>query len=410
MASQSGLSESQLDVREAIRQLTSQFSNDYWRDCDKESRYPHELYDALSEGQWIGITLPTQYGGAGLGISEAAMMLQTIAESGGGVSGAQSIHANVYPIMPLIEFGSEEQKNDWLPRILDGRIRSCFMITEPNVGSETLKIKTTARKEGNKWIINGQKIWTSSAQVASHGVILARTSEPTSTSRSAGLSLFFAPLRNSAPKTPKTQDDESSALRKGIEMHKIDKMGGNAVDANEVWLDEFEVSEDCLIGEEGKGFKKVLFGMNAERVLLAAESLGTGYAALRQAVDYASQRVVFGRAIGQYQGVQHPLAMAWANLEAARHLTYAAAKLYDERGGTPEQIGAQANSAKLVASEAGFKACEAALMSMGGMGYAKEYHVERYLRDSFVPRLAPVSREMVLNYLSTSVLKLPKSY
>jgi acyl-CoA dehydrogenase len=174
-------------------------------------------------------------------------------------------------------------------------------------------------------------------------------------------------------------------------MHKIDKMGGNAIDANEVWLDEFEVSEDCILGEEGKGFKKVLFGMNAERILLAAESLGTGYAALRQAVDYANQRIVFGKQIGQFQAVQHPLAMAWANLEAARHLTYAAARLYDQREGTSEQIGAQANSAKLVASEAGFKACEAALMSMGGMGYAKEYHVERYLRDSFVPRLAPVS-------------------
>lgn len=343
---------------------------------------PHELYDALAEGGWVGICMPPEYGGAGLGISEATVMLQTIAESGASVSGAQSIHANVYPIMPLIEFASQEQKEDWLPRILDGRIRSCFMITEPNVGLETLKIKTRAEKRGDKWVINGSKIWTSSAQVASHGVILARTSEPSQSSRSGGLSLFFAPLRRAAPKTPHTSAEDSE-LRSGLEMRKIDKMGGNAVDANEVWFDDFEVDDYCLVGDEGTGFKKVLHGMNAERCLLAGEALGTGYAALRKATSYAGDRVVFGKPIGQFQGVQHPLAMAWANLEAARHLSYAAARLYDERN---PDAGAQANAAKLVASEAGYKACEAALMAMGGMGYSREFHVERcaYSRRSFI--------------------------
>jgi acyl-CoA dehydrogenase len=261
------------------------------------------------------------------------------------------------------------------------------MITEPNVGSETLKIKTRATKSGNKWRVNGQKIWTSSAQVASHGVLLCRTSEPTEKSRSSGLSLFFVPLRNSSPNTPKTANTDAAKLRPGLEMRKIDKMGGNAVDANEVWFDDFEVDESCLVGEEGTGFKKVLHGMNAERVLLAGESLGTGYAALRHAVDYASQREVFGRVIGQYQGVQHPLAMAWANLEAARHLTYSAARLYDERAGTAEQIGAQANAAKLVASEAGYKACESALMAMGGMGEWRCFNILRIDTDAHKKRI-----------------------
>ncbi|ETS63941.1 hypothetical protein PaG_02271 [Moesziomyces aphidis] len=402
--SEQGLTESQVDVRRAIQDVCAQFDDDYWMHKDQNAEYPHELYDALSAGRWIGICMPESLGGAGLGISEATVMLQTIAESGGAIAGAQSIHANIYPLMPIIEFASAEQHADWLPKMIDGRIRSCFGITEPTTGSETLKLKTKAVRKGDKYVINGSKIWTSSAQVASHVVLLARTSEPSPTSRSSGLSLFFAPLRN-VPNTP--QNAGKVELAKGVEMRKIAKMGGNTVDANEVWFDDFEVPADSLIGEEGKGFKYVLHGMNAERCLLAGEALGNGYAALRKAVKYAADRVVFGRPIGAMQAVQQPLARSWAELEAAKHLTYAAASMYDDRAA---DSGAQANAAKYMAAEAGFRACETAVMTLGGMGYAREYHVERYLRESLVPRLAPVSREMILNYLGQHVLGLPKSY
>ncbi len=318
-------------------------------DANRKAEYPHELYDALSSGKWVGICMPESLGGANLGISEATIMLQTIAESGAAIAGAQSIHANVYPLMPIIEFASPEQHADWLPKMIDGRIRSCFGITEPTTGLETLKLKTKAVKKGDKYVINGSKIWTSSAQVASHVVLLARTSDASPNSRSSGLSLFFAPLRE-VPNTPKNAG--KAELKKGVEMRKIAKMGGNTVDANEVWFDDFEVPADCLIGEEGKGFKYVLHGMNAERCLLAGEALGTGYAALKRAVRYAQDRVVFGKPIGAMQAIQHPLAKSWAQLEAAKHLTYAAARMYDDRGA---DSGAQANAAKYMAAEAGSK-------------------------------------------------------
>ena len=381
--SEEGLTESQVDVRLAIQGICKQFDDDYWLHKDRTKSYPHELYDALSPGRWIGICMPPELGGAGLGISEATVMLQTIAESGASVAGAQSIHANIYPLMPIIEFASDAQKKEWLPRMIDGRIRSCFGITEPSTGLETLKLKTRAVKHQHgqgqaRYIVNGSKIWTSSAQVASHCVLLARTSDPTPDQpRWWGLSLFFAPIRHAAPCTPHTSAADH-ALRPGIEMRPIDKLGTNAIDANEVWYDNFAIDQQYLIGQEGAGFKYVLHGMNAERCLLAGEALGTGYAALRRATAYAADRVVFGKPIGAMQAIQHPLAKAWAGLEAARHLTYAAATLFDAR--SPD-AGAQANAAKYVAAEAGYKACETALMTLGGMGYAKEYHVERYLRD-----------------------------
>lgn len=282
--------------------------------------------------------------------------------------------------MPIIQFASQEQKEEWLPKMISGQIRSCFAVTEPSTGLETLKTKTKATKDGNEYIISGQKIWTSSAQIASHAVLLARTSEAAqkqgTSSRSHGLSLFLVPLRRS-PCTPQNLEKESKLLP-GIEMRKIEKMGGNMVDANEVWFDEYRVPSSCLIGEEGKGFKYILQGMNAERCLLAGEAIGTGYAALIKAVQYANSRIVFDRPIGTNQAIQHPLAKAWTELEAARHLTYTAARMYDE--GSPS-AGAQANAAKYFAAEAGYRACETAVMTHGGMGYAREYHVERYLRE-----------------------------
>ncbi|SYW82125.1 uncharacterized protein UHO2_00610 [Ustilago hordei] len=373
--SEQGLTESQIDVRRAIQDVCAQFDDDYWMQKDQKAEYPHELYSALSSGSWIGICMPTSFGGASLGISEATIMLQTIAESGAAIAGAQSIHANIYPLMPIIEFASPNQQEDWLPKMIDGRIRSCFGITEPTTGSETLKLTTKAVKRGDRYVVNGSKIWTSSAQVASHMVLLVRTSEPEEGRRSSGLSLFFAPLRD-VPNTP--ENEGKAKLAKGVEMRRIAKMGGNAVDANEVWFDDFEIPSSCLIGEEGKGFKYVLHGMNAERCLLAGEALGTGYAALKRAVRYAGERIVFGKPIGAMQAIQHPLAKAWAELEAARHLTYAAARMYDDRA---SDSGAQPNAAKYIAAEAGFRACETAVMTLGGMGYAKDYHVERYFRE-----------------------------
>lgn len=269
--SEQGLTESQIDVRRAVQDICAQFDDDYWMRKDQEASYPHELYNALSEGKWIGICMPPSLGGAGLGISEATVLLQTIAESGAAVAGAQSIHANIYPLMPIIEFASPEQHADLLPKMIDGRIRSCFGITEPTTGLETLKLKTKAVKKDDTWVVNGSKIWTSSAQVASHVVLLARTSEPEPGKRSSGLSLFFAPLRN-CPNTP--ENEGKSKLAAGVEMRKIAKMGGNTVDANEVWFDDFTIPSSSLIGEEGKGFKYVLHGMNAERCLLAGEALG----------------------------------------------------------------------------------------------------------------------------------------
>jgi acyl-CoA dehydrogenase len=324
--------------------------------------------------------------------------------------GAQSIHANVYATQPVAAFATPSQRKEFLPPLINGTSRVCFGVTEPNTGLETLKLKTRAvkAKYGNEYLISGQKIWISSAQVASHMILLARTSSVSATKPSEGLSLFFIPFNRSSP---------------GLTLHRIDKMGARAIDANQVFFDNYAVPASSLIGTEGAGFKIVLHGMNAERCLLAGEALGLGYAALDRAARYARERIVFGRAIGQNQGIAHPLADAYMALEAAKLATYHAARLYDrsltatwnQEREEPENIGQQAvgvacNSAKYLAAEAAFKVCERAVLTLGGMGYAREYHVERYLRECFIPRIAPVSREMIMNYVSEKVLGLPRSY
>ncbi|MCJ1244860.1 hypothetical protein MMC30_002061 [Trapelia coarctata] len=379
----SGFSDEQLDVREAIAKICSNFPDDYWAEHDESGEYPHELHTALAKDGWIGIALPEGLGGAGLGISEATMMLQTISQSGAGMAGAQSIHANVYATQPVAKLATEEQRRRMLPRLISGEWRTCFGVTEPNTGLETLELKTQAVREGSEYKISGQKIWISSAQVASKMILLARTTPLDQVEKqSEGLSLFFIDFDKTAP---------------GLELRKIKKMGGRAVDANEVFFDNYRVPAGSLIGEEGLGFRIVLHGMNAER-----------------SSKYAQERVVFSRPIGQNQGVAHPLAAAYMNLEAAKLATYHAARLYDASGKdstiTQHAVGVACNTAKYLAAEAAFAACERSVMAHGGMGYAQEYHVERYMRECFVPRIAPVSREMILNYVGEKALGLPRSY
>ncbi|EEQ87317.2 acyl-CoA dehydrogenase [Blastomyces dermatitidis ER-3] len=393
-------SQNQLMVRDAIAKICSNFPDEYWAARDESGEYPHELHAALAKDGWIGIALPEELGGAGLGISEATMMLQTIAQSGAGLAGAQSIHANVYATQPVAKFATEEQKQRMLPRLIAGDYRVCFGVTEPNTGLETLKLRTEAIRDGDSYRVSGQKIWISSAQVAKRMVLLARTTPLEEVKKpSEGLSLFFIDF-----------DKDAS----GLGLRRIKKMGGRAVDANEVFFDNYRIPADSLIGEEGDGFKIVLHGMNAERCLLAGEALGLGYIALEKAAKYAKERVVFGRPIGQNQGIAHPLADAYMNLEAAKLATYHAARLYDasktDKSITQKAVGVACNLAKYLAAEAAFTACERAVLAHGGMGYAQEYHVERYLRECFVPRIAPVSREMIMNYVSEKVLDLPRSY
>jgi acyl-CoA dehydrogenase len=397
----SNFTDTQLTVREAISQICSGFPNAYWQERDATSTDPSDFHAALARGGWLGIALPESLGGSGLGISEATMMMQTIAESGAGMAGAQAIHANVYATQPLAQFGTREQLERTIPRVVAGEWRVCFGVTEPDAGLDTLRLKTVARysAEGDKYFVSGQKIWITCAQVARKMILLARTRSLEEVRKpSEGLSLFCIDLGD----------------KKGLEMRRISKMGGRAVDANEVFFDDYEIPADTLIGEENKGFKMILHGMNAERCLLAGEALGLGYAALKKAAEYAKSRVVFQRPIGMNQGIAHPLAHAFMQLEGAKLATYHAARLFDasktDNSIAQHSLGVACNSAKYMAAEAAFTACERAVLTHGGMGYAAEYDVERYFRESLVPRIAPVSREMILNYISEKVLDLPRSY
>ncbi|KAL4790662.1 acyl-CoA dehydrogenase/oxidase [Aspergillus venezuelensis] len=397
-----GFSENQLMVRDAIGGICSNFSNTYWQECDQLERDPKEFHAALAKDGWLGIALPEENGGAGLGISEATMMMQTITQSGAGMAGAQSIHANVYATQPLAKFGNKEQINEVIPNIINGKWRTCFGVTEPNTGLETLKLQTRAElnPQGTHYSITGQKIWITCAQVASKMILLARTTPLEEVTKpTQGLSMFCIDIDKTAP---------------GLELKKIKKMGGRAVDANEVFFDKYEAPSSTLVGKENGGFRMILHGMNAERCLLAGEALGLGYVALERAAEYANERQVFGRKIGQNQAIAHPLADVYMKLEAAKLATYHAARLYDasrtDDSIRVHSVGVAANSAKYLAAEAAFTACERAVLTHGGMGYAMEYDVERWLRECLVPRIAPVSREMILNYVSEKVLGLPRSY
>jgi len=375
------LSPEQERIREAIAKLCERFPDDYWLKRDREGGFPADFHQAFARDGWLGIAMPEEYGGAGLGISEAAVMMQTIAESGAGFSGASAVHMNIFGLNPAVVFGNEEQKKRWLPPLIAGKERACFAVTEPNTGLNTKSLKVKAEKRNGKYFVSGQKVWISTAQVAEKILLLARAD--------AGLTLFYTDLD-----------------RKYVEVREIEKMGRHAVDSNQVFFDGLPVPEADRLGEEGKGFEYILHGMNPERILIAAESVGLGRCALKRAAAYAKERIVFDRPIGKNQGIQHPLAANWMALEAANLMVFKAAWLYDQ--GKPS--GAEANSAKYLAGEAGFDACQQAVMTHGGFGYAKEYHVERYLRESLVGRIAPVSPQMILCFIAERVLGLPKSY
>ncbi|OAP59027.1 hypothetical protein AYL99_06324 [Fonsecaea erecta] len=384
------LTESQRTVREAISKVCARFGDEYWLAADREHRFPTEFQQAVAKDGWLGICMPSEYGGSDLGIAEAAVMVQTIAESGAAYAGASAVHMNIFGLEPVRKFGSEEQKKRMLVPLIEGRERACFGVTEPNTGLDTLRLQSRAVRDGDFYRLSGQKIWISTAQVAEKILILVRTTPLDEVKKpSQGLSLFYTDLDRSQ-----------------VEVQEIPKMGRAAVDSNSLFFDGWKVPQEDLIGEEGNGFKMIMHGMNAERILIAAEALGTGFAALRRAALYAGERVVFGRAIGQNQAIQHPLAESWMELEAARLMIYQAARMYD----AGYEAGEYANAAKYLAAEAAFRACERAVLTHGGMGYAKEYHVERYLREIMIPRLAPVSREMIKNYIGERVLGLPRSY
>jgi len=375
------LTEEQQRISEAIARLCERFGDDYWLERDREGGFPADFHQAFARDGWLGIAMPEEFGGSGLGITEAAVMMQAIAESGAGFSGASAVHMNIFGLNPVVVFGSAEQKRRMLPPLIAGSERACFAVTEPNTGLNTKKIKTKAEKRGDRYLVSGQKVWISTAQVAEKVLLLARSD--------AGLTLFYTDLD-----------------RKHVEIREIDKMGRRAVDSNQVFFDALPVPEADRIGEEGKGFEYILHGMNPERILIAAELVGLGRCAVTRAARYAKERIVFDRPIGQNQAIQHPLAANWMALEAAGLVALKAAWLYD--AGRP--CGAEANSAKYLAGEACFDACQQAVMTFGGFGYAREYHVERYLRESFVGRIAPVSRELILCYIAERVLGLPKSY
>ncbi|MNK49273.1 Acyl-CoA dehydrogenase fadE12 [compost metagenome] len=384
------LTEEQDAIRRAVQDLCAGFDDDYWTRKDKEGGFPQDFYAAMAGAGWLGVAMPAEYGGAGLGIQEAALMMETVAASGAGMAGASSIHMNVFGLHPVVVHGSDAQRARWLPPIISGEQKACFGVTEPNTGLNTLKLRTLAVRRGDRYVVNGQKIWISTAQVAGKILLLARTTPLDQvTAPTQGLSLFYTDLDRSR-----------------ISVREIEKLGRKAVDSNELFIDGLEVPVEDRIGEEGNGFSYILHGLNPERVLLAAEATGLGRAALRRAAAYAGERVVFDRPIGQNQGVQHPLAERWVELEAAELLYRRAAWMYDQ--GQP--CGAEANAAKFFCAEAGFRACETAVLTHGGMGYAKEYHVERYFREAMLPRIAPVSPQLILCYIAEKVLGLPKSY
>ena len=384
------LTDDQMAIRDAVRRTMSPFDEAYWRACDAEHRFPHDYRQAMAEGGWLGIAMPEAWGGAGLGVVEAAVMMEAVANSPGAMAAASAIHINIFGPEAIHRHGTDAQRARWLPRIISGDLITCFGVTEPDAGLETTRIKTRATRTNEGWSISGAKIWTTTAQQAERVMLLVRTTAIEEVAKpTEGLTLFFAPL------------DPAH-----VTITEIPKMGRQAVNSNVVHYDALPVTDEDMIGEEGQGFRLILDSLNPERVLIAAEAIGVGRQALSRAVQYAKEREVFGRPIGANQSIQHPLAESHMELEAAWLTTLRAGALYD--AGQP--CGVEANSAKWLGAEAGYRACERSVMTHGGMGYAAEYGVERLLREVWINRLAPVSQQLVLCHVAERALGLPKSY
>lgn len=384
------LNEDQRAVQDGVARIVGRFSDDYWTECDSEARFPHEFHQAMAEAGWLGITMPEELGGAGLGVTEAAIMMHEVARGGGGMAAASALHVNLFGPHPIVVHGTREQQERWLKPLIEGREKVAFGVTEPNAGLDTTSIETFAKKTAGGYLVRGRKMWTTTAQEADRLLLLARTTPKAECARKAdGMTLFYTALDRSR-----------------IEVRRIEKMGRAAVDSNALFIDDLFIPDEDLIGEEGKGFRYLFDSLNPERILFGMEAVGLGRDALRRASAYAKERVVFGHPIGQNQAIQHPLAEKWAYLESAYWMCLRAAWLYDN--GQP--CGAEANAAKLIAARAGYDAALQAVMTLGGMGYAKEYQVERLFRESVLPRIIPVTEQLILSYIGENVLDLPKSY
>ena len=384
------LSEQHEAIRDGVKKVVDRFDDDYWSKADEEQRFPIEFHQAMAAGGWLGITMPEELGGANLGVTEAAIMMHTVTSGCGGYNSAGALHLNLFGPHPIVVFGTAEQKERMLKPLIEGRQRACFGVTEPDAGLDTTSISTFATKVPGGYRVTGRKLWTSSGQVADKILLLTRTTPKDQCRKPTdGMSLFYTDLDRSQ-----------------IEVRKIPKMGRNAVDSNTTFIDNYFVPEEDLIGEEGKGFRYLLHSLNPERILVSIEAIGFGQSALRRAAQYARERKVFGRFIGQNQGIQHPLAESWAYLESAFWMTIRAAGLYD----AGEPCGAEANAAKFLGARACFDACTRAVMTHGGMGYSKEYHVERLFRESILPVITPVTEQLILSFIAEKVLDLPKSY
>lgn len=384
------LSTDQRVIQRAVRELAGEFSEEYWSDRDERGAFPWEFYDAFAKSGWLGIAIPEQYGGGGLGVQEASILLEEVAASGAAMNGCSALHLTIFGINVLVKHGGADLRAELLPAVAEGGVHVCFAVTEPDAGTDTTRISTTAERVGDSYVLNGRKVWITKAGEADKMVLAARTTPRDQVQKPTdGISLFVI-------------DVDSSTM----DIRPIPKMGRNAVASNEVVLDDVRVPATARVGTEGKGFRYLLDGLNPERILLAHEALGIGRVALRHATEYAKQREVFGRPIGQNQGLSFPLAEALTRLDGARLMAREAAWRYDR----DEECGRAANMAKFLCADAGFQATDRAVQTLGGMGYAKEYHVERYFRESRLMRLAPISQEMVLNYVAQHVLGLPRSY
>ena len=384
------LTPDQQAVCDAVQKICAGFDDDYWLAHDRSGEFPTDFYDAIAAGGWLGIAMPEDYGGAGLGVTEAALMMHTVGRSAGAMSAASAIHINIFGPHPIVVFGSAEQKKRWLPDLIQGRKKSCFGVTEPDAGLNTTSIKTVAKRDGDKYLIKGKKVWISAAQEADKIMLLTRTTRKGDCKNpTEGMTLFYTDLN-----------------RDFCDVRIIPKMGRAAVDSNEIFIEDLPVPVEDRIGEEGKGFRYLLHSLNPERILIGMEAIGIGQNALARAAKYAQERIVFDRPIGKNQAIQHPLAESWMELEAAFLMAMKAAFLYDNG----KSCGLEANSAKYLGAEAGFQACTRAVMTHGGMGYAREYHVERLMREVMIARLAPVSPQLILCNIAEKALGLPKSY